>query len=500
MNLHDVLLKRSNDIVLNDGKRSLTASEMITQANRLGNWLHANNIRCVGLYGDNSADWVIADYACLYYDIAIVPLPTFFSNQQLTHAIHQSGVDCILTDQPLLIDNLDIVGYEDSKKSEQHPVLSQFSYIYPKPNKLDEALPRIPKGTQKITFTSGTTGSPKGVCLSSDHLLQVAQSLTKMIGIRAPRHLCILPLSTLLENLAGIYVPWLSDGTVFTPSLSEVGLSGSSQLDLGKLLASIEKYQPHSIILTPELLTALTAACDLGWQAPRSLQFIAVGGGNVSKQLLVHARKHELPVYQGYGLSECGSVVSLNTPSNNLIDSVGKPLPHVKVNIRDREVIVKGSCFLGYCNEPKSWYPREVMTGDIGSLDDADFLSINGRKKHLLISSYGRNISPEWIEAELLAGPLLQQCVVVGDNKPYCTALILSRESQTTDNRIQQWINQVNSTLPDYARIKYWHRLDQSLSAIPDLMTNNGRLKRQTIHRYFDNTIEALYPKQENAS
>ena len=134
-------------------------------------------------------------------------------------------------------------------------------------------------------------------------------------------------LSTLLENIAGVYTPLLANGCIITPSLMDLGMHGSSTLNVGKLLTRLTGYQPNSLILVPELLLALVQACEKGWQPPQSLMFVAVGGGKVSPTLLQNVREHGLPVYEGYGLSECSSVVCLNSPDQNRTGSVGKALP-----------------------------------------------------------------------------------------------------------------------------------------------------------------------------
>lgn len=309
------------------------------------------------------------------------------------------------------------------------------------------------------------------------------------IAIAHPKHLCLLPLSTLLENIAGVYSPLLCGGTVVIPTDAQRGMLGSSNLDSPRLLQCIAEVKPHSMILIPQLLRLLVAACQQGWQAPPSLKFVAVGGGRVDPQLLNNARQLGLPVYEGYGLSECGSVVALNTPTTSYIGAAGKILPHCQVRIEKQEVVVSGACHLGYAGDADSWYPNEVYTGDLGHCD-ADWLFIDGRRKHLLISSFGRNISPEWVESVLMSEPLLNQCVVVGDDKPYLCAL-LSTSSIVQDQQIADWIKTANSQLPDYAQIRQWLRLNDK-QLLP-YMTANGRLQRARLLQAFETQIDTLY-------
>ena len=317
--------------------------------------------------------------------------------------------------------------------------------------------------------------------------------LASKIKIDKPRHLCVLPLSTLLENVAGVYAPILSHGEVIIPRQEELGFVGSALVDSQKLLATIQSVQPDSMILIPQLLLFLLNAIEQGWQCPDSLKFVAVGGSKVSVDLLNSAIESGIPVYEGYGLSECASVVSLNTPQAQHRGSVGQPLPGLEISFRDSEVIVSGNTMLGYVNEPDTWHGAEIETGDLGHIDEEGFLHIDGRKKNLLISSYGRNISPEWVESELLVSPLLAEAVVLGDAKPYCTALLTARSASTSDSEIQQIIGQINSSLPDYARVMAWHRLDKPLQGEGRFMTDNGRPRRKAINEAFSLEIDALY-------
>ncbi len=135
-----------------------------------------------------------------------------------------------------------------------------------------------------------------------------------------------------------------------------------------------------------------------------------------------------------------------------------------------------------------------MATGDLAELDASGQLRILGRKKNLLISSLGRNIHPEWVEAELLKNALLQQAVVFGDAKPYCVALLYCQDSSISDAQLQQWVETVNQSLPDYARLQHFHRLTQPLSEANGCLTANQRPKRNVIASQYAAELAALYP------
>jgi long-subunit acyl-CoA synthetase (AMP-forming) len=330
------------------------------------------------------------------------------------------------------------------------------------------------------------------VCLSVKQQLCVADALSKALQIQASRHLSLLPLSTLLENVSGVYYPLLTGGTVITPTNADTGFSGSTGLDMLSMLQAIFRHQPTSIILLPQMLVGLVAALDEGWKPPAQLEFAAVGGAKVPAALIRQARDLGLPVYEGYGLSETASVACLNYPGKDLLGSTGSPLPHVQVSVEDGEVVVAGNTFLGYLDEPDTWGQSQVATGDLGEQDKEGFVHLYGRRKNVLISSFGRNISPEWVESELLLHPEISQCVVVGDSKPYCTALI-AVSAAVDDRRVDAVLDAVNQTLPYYARIQRWYRLHQPLSHAGKFFTENGRPRRMAIAESFAAVIESMY-------
>lgn len=466
-------------VALRDCRRTLTYAELPNAVTDVARWLREAGGRVVALRLQNSVDWVLMDLACQVAGAICLPLPDFFSAAQIEHCLQAAGADLLVSDDAMAT-------------PAGEPVTTPFATPLRAWRLAPRTPARVPAGTAKITFTSGSTGAPKGVCLTSAQQWQLAQVLGDTIGEGSKRHLCLLPLATLLENVAGIYAPLLQRSEIILPDSTTRGLSGSSGLNAGALLQCIETEQPHSMILLPQLLLVLVAACERGWQPPRSLQFVAVGGAHVAAGLVDAARRHGLPVYEGYGLSECGSVVALNSPAADKPGSVGRVLSHCEVSIDDGEVVVSGATHVGYLNDPDSWYPARVVTGDLGALDAEGYLRIRGRRKNLLISSFGRNISPEWIESELCARPLFTHCVVVGDGRPHLAALV-GAPAAISDAEIRRWIDTVNLHLPDYAQIKAWLRL--SAQIWPPFYTANGRPRRDHIDAGLAGQINSLYAK-----
>ncbi|WP_160154668.1 AMP-binding protein [Microbulbifer sp. ALW1] len=472
-----------------------TYGELMREVAEIAAALNARGLEVVGLFANNGPRWLLMDLACQLAGVTLVPLPAFFSPQQLLHTVSRSGLQALLTDMPAHFSGTPLFA-----PAENFAGLSLLPCTQGQPA-------RLPEDTAKVTFTSGSTGTPRGVCLSNATQFATAEALAESLApLNCATHMCLLPLATLLENVAGAYTCWLLGGTLLVPGLERLGFSGSSQLDMPRVRACIDEHQPDSLILLPQILKALLEQVDdFNWQPPSTLRFVAVGGGKVSAELLCQATSRGLPVYEGYGLSECGSVVALNLPGAVREGTVGKPLPHCEIALRDGEVVVRGPRYLGYLDSESNGIENAgegdngwLATGDLGSRDSDGFLHITGRKKNILISSYGRNISPEWIESELLRAQEILQCVVVGDARPYCCALLLPRPG-TDVSQIEQRLAAVNRELPDYARIRRWSLLPAPLTFADGLLTANGRPRRDGIAERYASVIAELYREPSNS-
>jgi long-subunit acyl-CoA synthetase (AMP-forming) len=348
----------------------------------------------------------------------------------------------------------------------------------------------VPVGTSKVTYTSGSTADPKGVCLPGAALDRATRAMvqaTAPIGIG--RHLCLMPLPTLLENLAGVYAPLRSGATCVVPSSADTGMSYGA-LDPQRLLRSLTQYRPESLVLVPELLRLLVRAAQAGHALPDSLKFIAVGGAPVSRSLLEEAASLRLPVYEGYGLSECGSVVCLNTPRARRLGSVGRPLSHVSLRSVGGELRVSGWLMSGYLGEPLNEGPQEIATGDLGEIDENGYVYIRGRLRNQFITSFGRNVSPEWIERELAHEPAIRHAVAIGEGHPEVRALVCPARPELDQTAITHAVERANERLPDYARVRRIARMPEAPTLSNGLLTANGRLRRESILERFGSLLD----------
>lgn len=498
----DALIQRSkkqpDSPALIGNQYALTYGELAAAIEQLSAQLRAAPARAIALALDNSPLWVALDLAGLSIGKPVIPLPFFFSAEQIAHSIRDAGIDCILTDQPESYHKiLAAAGIETDAVLTHNLGHQTFSEIRLR----NIAAKTLPAGTVKVTYTSGTTGHPKGVCLGADTLQQVTSSLlAATCGKTNDRHVSVLPLSTLLENLAGVYVPLLAGATCYLLPLAEVGLSGSTGLDIKKMLGALIQCRATTTILTPQLLHAMVAAIEAGHPAPQQLRFVAVGGAPVAERLLQRAEALGIPVFEGYGLSECASVVALNTENGRCIGSVGKPLAHAQVKFaEDGEILVAGATLLGYTGDAPLQPGKFWPTGDTGHLDEDGFLHLTGRKKNIFITSFGRNVSPEWVERELTLHPAIAQAAVFGEARPWNVAVIVPRgNSPEIIHAINQAIVEANSVLPDYARVKYWLPAQAPFLPQNGQLTANGRLKRAAIWQLYQTSIEQLYKEKSD--
>jgi long-subunit acyl-CoA synthetase (AMP-forming) len=431
---------------------------------------------------DNSPAWVIMDLAALDAGITVVPLPGFFSEKQIGYVLQQAGIDALCTDMGM---SHEWPGFVTS----EFPLPATQLYVATSPRSGQ----KHPAGTAKITFTSGTTGQPKGVCLSAESMFAVADSIVEVTtDCNIKQHTCLLPLSLLLENITGVYAPLLAGSTISLPGSDERGLHGSQQLDIERLFQCLHRYRPDSLVLVPQMLKALTMACEQGVKIHDKLSFVAVGGARVSMGLLDAARKAGLPAYEGYGLSEAASVVSLNMPGSERAGSAGRPLPHVQLKIADDdEILVSGANLLGYTGQAprqENWY----ATGDLGYLDDDGFLHLTGRRKNMFVTAYGRNVNPEWPESELTRFPEIAQAVVFGEARERNVAVIQPANDKLPDQLINKCIATVNATLPDYARVHDWVHARQAFSPENGLLTTSGKPRRDAVWKCYQTAIKLI--------
>ena len=365
----------------------------------------------------NGLDYVVADLAVTLAGRRLVPIPHFFSAEQIAHILRDAGVQAVIGRDLGL------------------PVLTL-------PDGTAAPLP-YGGGATRVIYTSGSSGTPKGVVLGDR---QIGASLAGLRAAFAPDrtdiHLSILPQSQLLEQICGILLPILAGAQVVIAPEATPALFGGP---IAPMVAAFDAVQPTTSLIAPRLLAAWVA--DLaarGANPPASLRYVAIGGAPTAPALLHRALALGIPVHEGYGLSEACSVVAVNRPGDNHPGSVGRVLDGITVTIDAGEIVVSGPTvmqgYLGHEAAPTLW-----RTGDLGHFI-GDRLVIEGRRDNLIVTPAGRNISPEWVEARLvgLAQVMAGALVLEGD----ALVLVLAAVAPVTAGEIAARL----ADLPPYAR------------------------------------------------
>lgn len=474
--IHEYASTQGSSAALISNGVILSYKELSNKLDELSETLSQHAGKCAGVELENGFNWVLLDLACVSAGIITIPLPDFFTDSQRQHALVSSGAALLFSD----------------KLSNNTNCLFSMHGSAIACEELSPSIVKLPKETAKITYTSGTTGDPKGVCLSQGGMEQVAASLVDAIGKSAAKKTAaVLPLAVLLENIAGCYATLLAGGCYDVQPQSSIGFHHGMIPDFSQLAEYLHKSHARSCILVPELLRGLMQAMMVSdWRLP-NMEFIAVGGSRVSVSLLQQAKKMGLPLYEGYGLSEAASVVSVNTPQQHKVGSVGQLLPHAEISIADDgEILLNDPALLGYVGEDTT--TENFATGDLGVVDAEGFLCITGRKKNVIINSMGRNISPEWPESELLVQPQIAQAIVLGDARTELVALIVPVSSKIDSAQIDVAIKLVNKQLPEYAQIKSWQMV-APFSVANQQLTGTGRPRREVVAQVYSDIINTMH-------
>lgn len=449
-----------------------TASEWTAAVEQAQSRLRLMSARVVASVLDNGAAFMALDEAIRAIGCVHVPLPAFFTSAQVDHALRATGADTLIV-EPVLSSHWQGLTFRVDQLAGQAVAVASLPF----------APVQLPTGTATVTFTSGSTGDPKGVCLSACGLQEVADGIVQALAPWSiERHLCALPFAVLLEHVAGFMAGRRQGATVIARPLASLGLGGAVQFDPARFDATVRETAPNSLILLPQMLRAWVHYLRLTAQmAAPSLRVVAVGGAAAGAALLQSARTVGIPAFEGWGLSEAGSVQTLNLPGAARPGSVGRVLPHARVRVADDgELWVAGALFLGYLGGVETsdlWWP----TGDIGHVDADGYVHIDGRKRNVLITAWGRNVSPEWVETALRASDAVFQAVVLGDGEPSLSAVLWPTRPQVSDPELQSAVDAANAGLPDYARVGRWVRAGAAFDAATGMATPNGRPRREAI-------------------
>ena len=390
-----------------------------------------------------------------------------------------------------------------------------------------------------IIYTSGTGGNPKGVILSHGGILNNlvgACEIMKPLFNSRPVFLTWLPLShsyehcvqfaqiavgakvfyaekieKLLENISEAKPTIMTAVPRFYQNLynkininlkKQTGFKGKlvdATLRLGKKKLLNQKMTFSEKILN--LIVEVLVRKKIKKQFGGNLKAFVSGGGALDKEIGEFLNSVGLPTLQGYGLTETSPVVSCNPIHKIKVETVGPPFKGNKVKIADDgEILVKGeNVMLGYWNKKeetnKVIIDGWLYTGDVGEIDPIDgYLKITDRKKDIIVSAGGDNISPAKIENMITNEPEIDQCMVYGDKKNYLVALIVpSKDFLNKKETINNVIDKINKKLTLLEKIKRIQLTDENFSIENGLMTPTMKVKRKKVIEKYKDQLEKLY-------
>ena len=506
--------------------------------------------RCL-LISENRPEWFISDLSIMLSGSITVPAYTTYADRDYEYIINDCTPSVIFvsnTEQFNKIKNIiknknfiKKVFSFDNLENENHKDYQNISNLF---NDLKNEK-NIPKSEMKrkdpacIIYTSGTQGNPKGVILSHGGILNNCEGaieiLEPLIQRDQTRFLTWLPLSHSYEHTVQFVQITVSARVFYAESIEKLiknmnecspevmtavprfyqnlyqkinasfkKATGIKKILVQKMLVlGLKKIRKEPLNFIEKVLDKILEKIvrkKIKDQFGGSLKTFVSGGGALDKEVGFFLNAIGLPTLQGYGLTETSPVVSCNPINDIRVETVGPPFKGNEVKIaEDGEILVKGeNVMLGYWNNKeetdKVLKNNWLHTGDIGVFEN-NYLKITDRKKDILITPGGDNISPLKIENELVNSEIIDQAIVYGDNKPYLVALlVLNDEKKSSSNsEIQKEINKINNKLSKIENIKKYFTINEKFSIENGMLTPTLKLKRFKIIQKYKNNFEKLY-------
>ena len=532
-----------SDTVINIYKFSKTLKNFINNGDR------------VLLVSENRPEWLVADISIMLANGITVPAYTTYTENDYNYLIEDCKPSVVIVSNNIMHKKLvNIINEKDFIKK-----VITFDYVgganYQKKYidfnsiaklKLSEE-DKIKKTNLKrsspacIIYTSGTGGNPKGVVLSHGGILnniEGAKEIIKPLIANKPIFLTWLPLShsyehtvqfvqiavgakvfyaekieKLLENIAEAKPTIMTAVPRFYQNLyNKINLNMKKATGLKSKLIKLtislgkKKLLQEKMNLLEKLVNKILNILvrkKVKKQFGGNLKAFVSGGGALDKDIGEFLNAIGLPTLQGYGLTETSPVVSCNPIQKIRIETVGPPFKGNEVKIaEDGEILVRGeNVMLGYWNRKEDtekvikngW----LYTGDIGEIDSKDgYLKITDRKKDIIVSAGGDNISPAKIENQLSNSMAIDQCMVYGDGKNYLVALIVpAKEFKGNKDQIGEIIKKINENLTLVENIKKFRLIEENFTIENGLLTPTMKIKRSKIILKYKNILEDFYKK-----
>lgn len=487
---------------------------------------------------ENRHEWIIADFAIQMAGAIHVPIHAPLTGPQIAWQVRHSGAKVLLLSGPEQANKLAAVAAELPEEAKfvsydacpqtirDRPIASLEDALAAAP--MEPGIERAcetrqvsrPEDLATILYTSGTTGEPKGVMLTQRNLATNTLATIEAFGWSDDDlRLNFLPLSHIFARTCDLYC-WLAGGTRMALAESRDTVIPDCQTIKPTILNGVPHFydRVHRALRDKGVADAPGALrATLGG----AIRFCCGGGAALPVHLFDYFHGHGVPLLQGYGLTESSPVISVSSDKAFRRGASGRPVPGVEVRIADDgEILTRGPhVMVGYYENPAA--TAEVLkdgwlyTGDLGRLDDDNFLYITGRKKEILVTLGGKNIAPVYLESLLTQDPLFVQALVVGDGRPCLSALIVpnpdllateiashgisvaSREEALSHPQVKQFVHErIRERLKDvapYEQVQQFALLPRAFTIEHGEMTAKLSLRRKVIEQHFAAEIESLY-------
>ena len=536
-------------------KKRFTWSETSSNIYKLAKIIKENIVdgdRCL-LVSENRPEWLISDIAVMLANGITVPAYTTYTENDYRYLIEDCQPSVIIVSNNEMHDKLkNIIEEKDfikrvitfekiSSRNYKNKYLDFNSIIESNLSESDKIKNLNLKRTSPacIIYTSGTGGNPKGVILSHGGILnnlEGACEILRPLINKTPIFLTWLPLShsyehtvqfaqiavgakvfyaekieKLLDNISEAKPTIMTAVPRFYQNLyNKINMNMKKQTGLkAKLIKATiflgkKELLKQKMSLSEKLLNFIVNVLvrkKVKKQFGGNLRAFVSGGGALDKEIGEFLNAIGLPTLQGYGLTETSPVVSCNPIQKIKVETVGPPFKGNEVKIaEDGEILVKGeNVMLGYWNKKED--TEKVIkdgwlhTGDIGAINPEDgYLKITDRKKDIIVSAGGDNISPAKIENQLSNFLEIDQCMVYGDGKNYLVVLIVpSKEFKGQKEKISEIINKTNKNLTLVEKIKKFYLINENFSIENGLLTPTMKVKRNKVVEKYKNILENLY-------
>jgi long-chain acyl-CoA synthetase len=492
----------------------------------------------VAQLAENRYEWIISDFAIQMAGAIHVPIHAPLTGPQIIWQVRHSGAKVLLLSGPQQADKLashaadvpsatTLVAYDPCPQSVGgNPIraLNELLTVSPLEPGIEAACQTRqcsrPEDLATILYTSGTTGEPKGVMLTQRNLATNTLATIAAFGCAEDDlRLNFLPLSHIFARTCDLYC-WLAGGTRMALAESRDTVIADCQAIKPTILNGVPHFydrvlrglQSKGVAETPAALKAALGG---------AIRSCCGGGAALPEHLFDYFHSHGVPLLQGYGLTESSPVISVSSERAFRRGASGQPVPGVDVRIaEDGEILTSGPHVMkGYYENPAA--TEEVLkdgwlyTGDLGRLDEDNFLFITGRKKEILVTLGGKNIAPVFLESLLTQDPLFVQALVVGDNRPCLAALLVpnpdlladeisargigvgTREEALVHPQVQLFVRErIRERLKDvapYEQVQHFLLLPRGFTIEHGEMTAKLSLRRKVIEQHFAVEIESLY-------